>query len=90
MPLTRYDQHPNAITDYPCDWQLPSGVTISSVASTVAPAGPTVAGSAPTTVRSQTRVTSPAADVLYQVEETVTFSNGEKRVQEFEVMGKNA
>ncbi len=29
------------------------------------------------------------ADVLYQVEEVVTFSNGEKRVQEFEVMGKN-
>lgn len=89
MALVRYDQHPSAIVDYPCDWQLPSGVTISSVASTVSPAGPTVSGSAPTTVRSQTRVTSPTADVLYQIEEVVTFSNGEKRVQEFEVMGKN-
>lgn len=89
MALVRYDQHPSAVVDYPCDWQLPSGVTISSVSSTVAPAGPTVSGSAPTTTRSQTRVTSPTAEILYQIEEVVTFSNGEKRVQEFEVMGKN-
>lgn len=89
MALTRYDQHPSAVTDYPCDWVLPSGVTISSVASSVSPVGPTVSGSAPTTARSQTRVTSPTADVLYQIEELVTFSNGEKRVSEFEVMGRN-
>ncbi len=89
MALVRYDQHPSAIVDYPCDWTLPTSVTITAVVSTVLPAGPTVSGTFPTTTRSQTRVTSPTADVLYQVEEVVTFSNGEKRVQEFEVMGKN-
>lgn len=88
MALPRYDAHPSDITDYPADWQTPSGVTITAVSSTIAPAGPTAVGSF-TGLRSITRVQTVTAGVLYQVEELVTFSNGEKRVSEFEVFGLN-
>lgn len=88
MPLVQYEQHPNEIVDYPCDWRLPGSVQVSSVTSTVSPAGPTVTGSAPSATRSQTRVANVTADVLYVIDEAVTFSNGEKRVERFEVLGK--
>lgn len=89
MALPRYEVHPSDITDLPCNWQLPSGVTVSSVAPTVSPAGPTVTGSAPSSTQSQTRFSGGTTDILYQVDEVVTFSNGEKRTSEFEVFVKN-
>lgn len=87
MALQRYEVALTDIWDFPDNWQLPTGVTISGVSSTVSPAGPTVSGSAPDSDTSQTRFTASggAAGTLYTVSEVVTFSNGEKRTPQFEV-----
>lgn len=85
--LLRYEQHPDEVTDYPCTWRLKNGVTVASVVSTIDPVGPTVVGSTPADNMSQTRVSSVVAGTLYQIEEVVTFTNGEVKVEEFEVLG---
>lgn len=85
MALTRYVQHPLEVIDYPCTWMVPTGLTITAVASTVSPAGPVVTATN-SGLTSITRVaTGGTTGVLYQVQEKTTFSDGQIRVSEFEI-----
>lgn len=87
MTLTRYTKHPSEIRAYPIDVTNLSPNTIGVVSGTASPAGLTVAS----VTASGARVTAlisggVSSSTPYQVEITINISNGERLIQEFEIM----
>lgn len=85
MALTRYTKHPGAKRGYPINVVNLGANTVTNAVTVATPAGLTIATSFTTTQVIAT-ISSGVAGTLYQPEVTITLSNGEILVHEFEIM----